>query len=485
MQLLRKASKSLPSLHVKKGEDSPAKDDRDASGSKGPSKGLPGLPRAPTGEGLLLLGGRGTKPKPADLPEAMRGGSKRAGSKVQFNDGKTSWEIMENMEREHIREQLPQNQLRVPSKLSAAGQQDADFTSLTDTSKMPLPELQKLASSRGLVWTEVRAKNEEELRVAIKEAEEIRIARVQTKLAQGTSSRRGSKAGRMPGRQISEGSDEPPSRMGSRLSRASSQFERAPGDDTMPHPPFQAPKKGTVQAVEAELFVKKYKSCLAADEERRQEEAERLQLVKQRLQTPGMYAALDLLVDEMKLSKMGLDEIYAKFDINGDGDISKAELARGLRDMMGVSLKPVELDALMRAFDLDNSQTIDFEEFSMLLRMHQCTLPKEKLDGDKESMGGFRVGDRVRLLVATVDGLEGDQYKNGNPTDASVGTVLGAAPMKKLRNVLTLSPMVNIKLDLSGRVIAVKARQLEFIEHAKEVKKAKRDEKMAIPWAHM
>jgi Ca2+-binding EF-hand superfamily protein/CRP-like cAMP-binding protein len=53
---------------------------------------------------------------------------------------------------------------------------------------------------------------------------------------------------------------------------------------------------------------------------------------------------------------------FSKFDFDGDGSISRSELARGM-NMLGIKLKPSEIDHLMDVCDEDGNGELDFNEF--------------------------------------------------------------------------------------------------------------------------
>ena len=64
-------------------------------------------------------------------------------------------------------------------------------------------------------------------------------------------------------------------------------------------------------------------------------------------------------MDEMK-------SMFDRYDVDGGGAISAAEL-RPLFMSVGLNMKPFQIDAIVREYDLDGSGEVDFEEFMVMM----------------------------------------------------------------------------------------------------------------------
>lgn len=74
---------------------------------------------------------------------------------------------------------------------------------------------------------------------------------------------------------------------------------------------------------------------------------------------------LDSLDERKNAKKEVILNIFDKYDINGDGVVSISELKNGMKSFMSKDT----VEGLFREFDLDQSNTLDRDEF---LRLFEC-----------------------------------------------------------------------------------------------------------------
>ena len=91
-----------------------------------------------------------------------------------------------------------------------------------------------------------------------------------------------------------------------------------------------------------------------------------------------------------------MESLFATFDKDGNGVISKKEFYTLLLDDLDLHLESFEVDALLRHFDRDGNGTIDFDEF--------ITQMKPKVDGQQKHSGDIPRAEQKRLnAVYSVD----------------------------------------------------------------------------------
>lgn len=56
-----------------------------------------------------------------------------------------------------------------------------------------------------------------------------------------------------------------------------------------------------------------------------------------------------------------------QFDMNGDGEISTAEMREAIAALLGEQLKAQEVDEILQDVDLNGDGHVDFDEFVMML----------------------------------------------------------------------------------------------------------------------
>jgi Ca2+-binding EF-hand superfamily protein len=78
-----------------------------------------------------------------------------------------------------------------------------------------------------------------------------------------------------------------------------------------------------------------------------------------------------------------LRKLFSQFDASGDGTIDASEL-HPLFQMAGIMIKPYQIDAVVKEFDIDGSGEIDFEEFMVMMVKLQGRKPRPGLIDYKE-----------------------------------------------------------------------------------------------------
>ncbi|XP_042641045.1 LOW QUALITY PROTEIN: calcium-binding protein 4 [Tyto alba] len=58
---------------------------------------------------------------------------------------------------------------------------------------------------------------------------------------------------------------------------------------------------------------------------------------------------------------------FREFDVNGDGEISSAEMREAIAALLGEQLKAQEVDEILQDVDLNGDGHVDFDEFVMML----------------------------------------------------------------------------------------------------------------------
>lgn len=103
-----------------------------------------------------------------------------------------------------------------------------------------------------------------------------------------------------------------------------------------------------------------------------------------KLNKPKLLGALDRMVKEVHTNRMvkTLKVTLNEFDLNGDGILSKEEMAIGLRKL-GVTLLPSELDAIMRAFDVDQKGSVEVDGLIDIITKYQTHFMFDQASGKR------------------------------------------------------------------------------------------------------
>jgi len=106
-------------------------------------------------------------------------------------------------------------------------------------------------------------------------------------------------------------------------------------------------------------------------------------------------------------------KLFNKFDLNGDGKISKDELSKGIKSTIQISNEKLEEDVnnIFKALDTDNSGFIDFEEFV------RAAIDKEKLLNEQTLKFAFQFFDKDGNGDITRDSIKNVFFPNINKND--------------------------------------------------------------------
>eukprot|EP00440_Ansanella_granifera_P077012 gb/GFBE01083574.1/.p1 GENE.gb/GFBE01083574.1/~~gb/GFBE01083574.1/.p1 ORF type:complete len:336 (+),score=76.27 gb/GFBE01083574.1/:1-1008(+) len=192
-----------------------------------------------------------------------------------------------------------------------------------------------------------------------------------------------------------------------------------------------------------------------AEEEEEQKAAKKFGELRNKL---PLRNALHSLVRQLKAEGLSEYELFQKMDKDGSGDLSKTELQLALR-RFGCQLLPMELDAVLRAFDKDGNGQIDFGEFYAILKEFESDLPEAKVPPPSSDprMHGFEAGDRVKSLVRIWSADLADREIDGVQSDE--GMVLGAGDAPN--TILVKWDRSGLQLNMKPSTIAKKGAPAE------------------------
>mmetsp|Transcript_68973 Transcript_68973/g.165525 ORF Transcript_68973/g.165525 Transcript_68973/m.165525 type:complete len:320 (+) Transcript_68973:157-1116(+) len=189
---------------------------------------------------------------------------------------------------------------------------------------------------------------------------------------------------------------------------------------------------------------------------------------KAKLSHPIVQRAIEQMAFEIAEKNLTPKQLFRMIDVDGSGVLDRSEMQGGLR-AIGVSIKPTELDAIMRTFDSEHHGSIDYWEFHDLINPY-IEQAKEVIKGQEEALAaaveppvtGEDSGARVQVLIELPKKdpplFDPRPFKSLNER----GTVIGHG--KSRGTVL-------VKFDSSHMAYTLRPNQLKRIGWRKEAKK--------------
>ncbi|KAI3803018.1 hypothetical protein L1987_31166 [Smallanthus sonchifolius] len=142
--------------------------------------------------------------------------------------------------------------------------------------------------------------------------------------------------------------------------------------------------------------------------------------------------------------KAELKSVFATFDKNKDGFITKQELCDSLKNI-GISTSKKDVLEMVERVDANGDGLIDFDEFCELF---ESMMSQEDEDGSKIDGGGDgNLDDEDSDLKHAFDVFDGD--KNGVISVEELGLVLDSLGFKEGKKLEDCKKMIN-KVDIDG-----------------------------------
>ncbi|XP_026447937.1 calmodulin-like protein 7 [Papaver somniferum] len=147
--------------------------------------------------------------------------------------------------------------------------------------------------------------------------------------------------------------------------------------------------------------------------------------------------------------KMELERVFATFDKNGDGFITKQELGESLKNI-GLFSDEIEVDSMVAKLDVNGDGLIDIDEFCELYDsiMGKKKKREKKLgEEQEEDEDDDDVDDEEEVMKEAFDVFDGD--KDGLISVEELGIVLKSLGLKQGMKVEECKEMIR-KVDMDG-----------------------------------
>ena len=99
-----------------------------------------------------------------------------------------------------------------------------------------------------------------------------------------------------------------------------------------------------------------------------------------RLNDPVTREVLDRLVEQLQSRHDSVFDMLKRLDVNGDGELDRAEIRRGLLGMR-IALTSSELDSVINAFDKSGTGTINYMDFYQVIQKHRVDMRMDSRAG--------------------------------------------------------------------------------------------------------
>ena len=122
-----------------------------------------------------------------------------------------------------------------------------------------------------------------------------------------------------------------------------------------------------------------------------------------RLNDQTTREVLDRLVEQLQARHEAVFDMLKRLDVNGDGQLDKAEIRRGLLGMR-IALTSSELDSVIRAFDTQGKGSINYLEFYHVIQKHRvdkAARPRSQSRDRSVSISTWRVHTHARACTYT------------------------------------------------------------------------------------
>ncbi|KAI3920397.1 hypothetical protein MKX01_000736 [Papaver californicum] len=142
---------------------------------------------------------------------------------------------------------------------------------------------------------------------------------------------------------------------------------------------------------------------------------------------------------------MELERVFATFDKNGDGFITKQELGESLKNI-GLFSDEIEVDSMVANLDVNGDGLIDIDEFCELYDSIMGKKKKREKLGEEEEEEDDD-DDEEEVMKEAFDVFDGD--KDGLISVEELGIVLKSLGLKQGMKVEECKEMIR-KVDMDG-----------------------------------